>query len=117
MYSTIQQQCLQQLGIPLYQLKEEVFVTEQEPSHQAVLDWSEVSETFLSDIKTLFPKAKIIDQILQLEGELHWQLVEGSEVTLVDQIIQSPWPSDLSVQNKKELWQFLAAKVKAPSVA
>lgn len=106
MYSALQQQCLQQLGIPLYQLKEGAVAVDE--TQQTNLDWSLVDEGFLQDVKVLFPNASVSELGLELTENYLWSLIEQGEVSCSEQGIVSPLPSKLTSEQMRKLWSMLS---------
>lgn len=106
MYSSIQQQCLEQLGIPLYQLKEgHAVAASEQPSS---LSWSVVADCFVKDVKSLFPNAVLSEHGLALSDNFVWLLNETNDIKLSEQTLLTPLPSLLSVEQKKALWLILS---------
>lgn len=112
MYSALQQQCLQQLDIPLYQLKSENLAVKAETEEE--LDWAQVAEKLIEDIKVLFPQLYISGNKLTLNSSCTWLLSKDVGIKLLDDQLHTANPDSLSVAEKKQVWQKLA-QVKAVS--
>lgn len=108
MYSALQQQCLQQLGICLYQLKPEMEKTYEMASVDLELEWEKVAKQTLIDLQVLFPELQVSGAQLRLNPNLTWQLSEQEQIKLVRTSLQTQTPNLLSAAEKKQIWQQLA---------
>lgn len=106
MYSSIQQQCLKQLGISIYQLRDGLAVANNSPNEY--LEWSSVSQGFITDIKKLFPLSELTDKQMKLTDDVIWLLSHDTKIVLSDNVLHSPMPSNMSVSQLRELWLLLA---------
>lgn len=106
MYSNIQQQCLKELGISIYQLRDGVAVAKD--NNNEYLDWSQVSKDFIADIKSLFPSSEIADKQMKLTDEVVWLLSQDSNLVVSENVLHSPLPSNMSVSQLRALWSLLA---------
>ena len=108
MYSAFQQQCLQQLGISLYQLKPDISQPKESLASSQKESWQQVPEQILSDLQILFPTMKVEGERLLLDDKSVWSTVSAQQVNITNNIIESPLPHLMSVEQKKQVWQQLA---------
>jgi len=104
-YSSIQQQCLKQLGIPLYQLKQGMLVEAESPNEE--IHNAEISDSFLTDLRIIFPNLIEESNKLILTTKLTWCYSKQGNVELADGILRAPHPNKLSPQQKRQIWQFV----------
>lgn len=108
MYSALQQQCLTQLGISFYQLKANFVETEETSKVQSFLDWQQVPEQLITDLKVLFPNMLIVDNQLKLNDKVTWLLSDEKTITKTDDSLHTPLPHLMTEAEKKQTWQQLA---------
>lgn len=109
MYTASQQQCLEQLGIPLYQLKQAPVRTQQgaEDKNRGELIKLDPHSGFWTDLLVLFPQAKVEQQGVKLTPELMWCFYSQGDIEFQTDRISTPIWQSLSWSEKKAVWQWL----------
>ncbi len=108
MYSALQQQCLQQLGICLYQLKPEMEKSSEVTSAELELGWEKVAKQTLIDLQVMFPDLQVSGAQLRLNPNFTWILSGQEQIKLGSTGFQTQRPDLLSASEKKQIWQQLA---------
>lgn len=109
LYTASQQQCLEQLGIPLYQLKQAPIKAQQgtEASEKGELINPGQDSEFWTDLLVLFPQAKIRTQGVQLTEVLTWSFYQQGEIEFHPNHLSTPIWQTLTWSDKKAIWQWL----------
>lgn len=113
MLSQSQHYYLQQLGISAYQLNSKYSAAlqsaqqadEQKPSEHLVIN---ATDAFVSDLLPLFPSLQVESSQLRLTPELVWSFGVTSELEFASKQLFSPAFSQLSAEQKKQIWTWLA---------
>lgn len=122
MHSPHQIQCLQELGINFLQLKDSfakippsettALKTIEASSNAEEIQWSEIEQGGIDDLRVLFPELEVSGSVLKLTPTVSWQLVETETPEISHELITSNRPILLSAQQKSNIWQVLSAHVK-----
>ena len=129
MYSKIQQQCLNELGIIGYELKPEFIavgslsvvdkINTDEPdlTKENALSWQQIPKTFADDLAIIFKDIQystscanmvLKDKMDESEHSFQWkQLANIDAITLEQSNLCTPDITTLSAQQKREIWQLL----------
>lgn len=117
MYSKLQQQCLQEIGIQGYELNEQYTdineVTAEEPalpedSTSEFLNWQQAPEKLINDLKKIFPQLHIKGINLHLTEQLTWLSSQReTEVRLENGQLITPSFLDLQQATKVEIWRLI----------
>jgi len=136
-YSNIQKQCLQTLGITAYELKTSEpssaalkdqaaddadqaksrpslsALLKAQPKEQPLFDWQDSPKAFLDDLMLMTKNAEIVGNKIQFENGSAWNvdLVAKSAYVETNDLV-SPEPAKLSVTDKKLVWAWLCKQVK-----
>ncbi len=110
MYSALQHQCLNELGIPLYQLKESILETSKSSVN---FDWTQVEQSWLADLRVIFPSLSVGESGLLLDDSLVWTVKSEGEIKLLDRELITASPDVLTVSDKRKIWQLLSHHVSA----
>ena len=104
-----------QANVELQAMKVELPISE---SGRADLSnrWQQVSESFLQDVKCLFPNSKVDNGHLRLDSGLIWSIEDTQQPPSYNTLlagsgnkyqITSDCPSQLNPESKSAIWQFL----------
>lgn len=123
MHSPHQIHCLQELGINFLQLKDDFKKTQlnapgdllssEVESSMELINWAEIEQCGLEDLKVLFPSLEVSGSIVTLAPTVSWQLAEIDNPEISQELITSNQPKFLSAQQKSAIWQALSVHVKA----
>ena len=120
MYSTVQLQCLKQLGIPFVKLNAQYTaqnnVAEETAVEKSVKSdvinsqlWQTIPLEMMADIKVLFPQLQLDELGARLTNQYSWSLADVTDITLNENQLVSPLPNALSSIQKRQLWQHLSS--------
>ncbi len=141
MYSNIQKQCLQTLGITAYELKTSEPSSaalkdqaaddanqaksrpslsallkaqpKEQPKEQPLFDWQDSPKAFLDDLMLVNKNAEIVGNKIQFENGSAWNVdLVAKSAYVENNDLVSPEPAKLSVTDKKLVWAWLCKQVK-----
>jgi hypothetical protein len=119
-YSKIQQQCLNELGIQAFELKPEF---QSSASHELMshnpdpqadvksLSWQNTAKSFVDDLTILFSDITLSEQsatFMSGSSKIEWLQVENNQQPSIENNrLVTKTLSGLSVNDKRQVWQLL----------
>lgn len=72
------------------------------------LNWQQVSERFTQDLRVLFPDLTIDSDLLNLTGDISWQIQAGADLSCNADYLLSDAPEKLNGEQRGQVWKWLS---------